>query len=70
VVAYASRSLSKAERNYSAHKLEFLALKWAVTEKCYDHLCDETRRKNVICLMYTFIYSFYFADYTSSANKA
>ena len=25
--------MNKAERNYSAHKLEFLALKWAVTQK-------------------------------------
>ncbi len=32
-VAYASRGLSKSETNYPAHKLEFLALKWAVTEK-------------------------------------
>ena len=27
VIAYASRSLNKAERRYDAHKLEFLALK-------------------------------------------
>lgn len=30
--------LNKAERNYSAFKLEFLALKWAVTEKFSDYL--------------------------------
>ena len=30
-VSFASRSISKAESNYPAHKLEFLALKWAVT---------------------------------------
>ena len=27
VIAYASRSLSKSEKNYAAHRLEFLALK-------------------------------------------
>ena len=28
VIAYASRRLSNTEKNYPAHKLEFLALKW------------------------------------------
>ena len=38
VIAYASRSLSKTERNYDAHKLEFLALKWSVTERYHEYL--------------------------------
>uniref|UniRef100_A0A3B3I0W1 Gypsy retrotransposon integrase-like protein 1 n=1 Tax=Oryzias latipes TaxID=8090 RepID=A0A3B3I0W1_ORYLA len=38
VVAYASRGLTKSESRYPAHKLEFLALKWAVSEKFNDYL--------------------------------
>uniref|UniRef100_A0AAR2JKB7 Gypsy retrotransposon integrase-like protein 1 n=1 Tax=Pygocentrus nattereri TaxID=42514 RepID=A0AAR2JKB7_PYGNA len=38
VIAYASRGLSRSESKYPAHKLEFLALKWAVTEKFNDYL--------------------------------
>ena len=41
VIAYASRGLSKSEKNYPAHKLEFLALKWAVTEKFHDYLYNK-----------------------------
>ena len=38
VIAYASCSLRPSEKNYPAHKLEFLALKWAVVEKFHDYL--------------------------------
>lgn len=38
VIAYASRGLSQSESHYPAHKLEFLALKWSVTEKFQDYL--------------------------------
>ena len=38
VIAYASRSVSKSESHYPAHKLEFLALKWAVFEKFHEYL--------------------------------
>ena len=31
VIAYASRSLKKSEQKYHSSKLEFLALKWAIT---------------------------------------
>ena len=37
-IAYASRSLSKSEKNYPVHKLEFLALKWAITDKFHEYL--------------------------------
>ena len=33
VIGYARRTLSKPERNYDTHKLEFLALKWFFTER-------------------------------------
>ena len=38
VIAYARKSMKSAEKNYPTHKLEFLALKWAVTEKFHDYL--------------------------------
>ncbi len=40
VVAFGSRSLTPAEKNYHLHsgKLEFLALKWAVAERFRDYL--------------------------------
>ena len=42
VISYASRSLSKTERNYDAYKLEFLALKWSVTERFHEYLYGGT----------------------------
>jgi transposase InsO family protein len=40
VIAYASRTLTPAEKNYHLHsgKLEFLALKWLITEQFRDYL--------------------------------
>ena len=37
-IAFASRKTSNAERQYPVHKIEFLALKWCVTEKFKDYL--------------------------------
>lgn len=37
-VAFISRSLTPSERHYPAHKLEYLALKWAVVDKLHDYL--------------------------------
>jgi transposase InsO family protein len=39
-VAFASRTLTPAERNYNMHsgKLEFLALKWAIADRFRDYL--------------------------------
>ena len=38
VIAYASRTLSKSKGNYESHKLEFLALKWSITERIHEYL--------------------------------
>lgn len=49
-IAYASRGLRPTERNmsnYSSMKLEFLALKWAMTEKFREYLLGHK------CLVYT-----------------
>ena len=40
VIAYVSRTLSKSKRNYDTHKLEFLVLKWSITEKFHEYLYD------------------------------
>ena len=42
LIAYASRSLNKAESHYPPHKLKFLALKWAVVEKFHEYLYGST----------------------------
>ena len=38
IISYASRGLTKSEKRYPPHKLEFLALKWAVSDKFKDYL--------------------------------
>ena len=38
VIVYTSRALSKYESHYPVYKLEFLALKWAVTEIFQEYL--------------------------------
>ena len=40
VIGYARRSLSKTEHKYLAHKLEFLAYKWAIMEQFHEYLYD------------------------------
>ena len=53
VIGYGSRTLSPAEQNYHLHsgKVEFLAFKWAITDRFRDYLyyapsfqvfCDNT----------------------------
>jgi len=57
VVAYGSRALRRSEVNYSAHKLEFLALKWAITKKFHDYLYGVkftvTTDHNPLCYVFT-----------------
>ena len=40
VIAYASRTLSQAEKNYHLHsgKLEFIAVKWSISDAFRDYL--------------------------------
>ena len=42
VIAYATRSLTKAESHYPAHKLEFLTLKWVLVTKFHEYLHGTT----------------------------
>ena len=41
-VAYGSQALTMHEKNYHSTKLEFLALKWAVTEHFKEYLLYQT----------------------------
>ena len=38
VVSYASQSLSKSKSKYPVHKLEFLCLKWVITDHFHEYL--------------------------------
>ena len=42
VISYTSRSLTKFETKYLVHKLEFLCLKWAITEQFHEYLYRNT----------------------------
>ena len=48
IISYASRSLSKVEVHYQAHKLEFFTLKWAAVEKFHEYLYLETLKSILI----------------------
>ena len=38
VIAYGSRTLKPSEKNYHSTKLEFLAMKWAITDHLRNYL--------------------------------
>ena len=57
-VAYGSRALTMHEKNYHSMKLEFLALKWAVTEHFKEYLLYQpflvrTDNNPLTCIMST-----------------
>ena len=37
-ISYTSRSLTQSESKYPVHKLEFLCLKWAITEQFHEYI--------------------------------
>ena len=42
VISYASRSLTQSETKYPVHTLEFLWLKWAITEQFHEYVYGNT----------------------------
>ena len=42
VISYASRTLTQSKTKYPVHKLEFLGLKWAITEQFHEYLYGNT----------------------------
>ena len=41
-ISYASRSLTQSKTKYPVHKLEFLSLKWTITEQFHEYLYGNT----------------------------
>ena len=54
VIANASRNLKPSEKNYAAHKLEFLALKWSMNKIFHDYMVVCLRFLLTIILLRTF----------------
>ena len=42
MISYTSRSLTKSKTKYPVHKLEFLCLKWDITEQFHKYLYENT----------------------------
>ena len=42
VISYASQLLTKSEAKYPVHKLEFLCLKWAITNQFHEYMYGNT----------------------------
>ena len=42
VTSYASRSLAQSATKYATHKLQYLCLKWAITEQFHEYLYGNT----------------------------
>ena len=42
MISYATQSLTQSETKYAVHKLEFLGLKWAITEQFHEYLYGNT----------------------------
>ena len=56
VIAYASQSLKKSEQKYHSSKLEYLALKWAITDQFHEYLYGGTFEiHSHICLNHGYI---------------
>ena len=51
VISYTSRSLTQSETNYPVHKLEFLCLKWAITEQFHEYLYGNTLMSILITIL-------------------
>ena len=40
IISYASQPLTKSEAKYPVHKLEFLCLKWSITDQFHEYLYE------------------------------